>query len=130
MLDEHDERGSSMNRRYTPQHAEELIPFLRSIADEIGERSRAIEHLERVLASKAEKRAPLTRESRDAGAALAHQRRELRLAKQELERLGCIQDEEDPLRIRIPGEDGTLETGYAWIPSDDRLHRNEMQAAG
>jgi len=118
-----------MNRRYTSQRAAELVPFLRSISNEIGERSRAIEQLEVVLASNAEKRAPLTRASRDAGATLAHQRRELRIAKQELERLGCVQDEDDPARIRIPGEDGSLETGYTWIPSDDRLHRNEMQAA-
>ena len=114
-----------MNNRYTPQRAEQLVPILRSISSEIVERSRAIEQLEGILESAAAKRNPPIRQMREVGATLAHHRRELRFAKQELARLGCAPDEDHPLRIRIPGEDGTLETGYTWIPSEQHPRRNE-----
>ena len=118
-----------MDHRYTPQRAEQLVPILRSISSEIAERSRAIEQLEGVLETPAAKRTH-NRETRNLGASLALQRRELRFAKQELARLGCAQDEDHPLRIRIPGEDGTLEGGYTWIPNEEHLRRNEVQTAG
>jgi Uncharacterized conserved protein (DUF2203) len=113
--------------RYTPQRAEQLLPILRSIAREIGERTRAIEGLEESLEPSAHARS--ARAPRDLGAELAHHRRELRFAKQELARFGCTLIENCPLRILIPGEDGELESGFTWTPAEDRLRRREFQPA-
>ena len=60
-------------RRYTEDHARRLVPILRSILIEVGERAQAIAGLEKRLASK------LTRAERnDAEALLASHRRETR----------------------------------------------------
>ena len=119
-----------MNNRFTPERAERLLPILRSIAREIGERSRAIERLESALASATTRPRGADVRARAVSAELAHQRRELRFAQRELARLGCALDEDHPLRIRIPGEDGTLAGGYTWSPAEDAPRRNELRIAG
>jgi hypothetical protein len=103
--------------------------MLRSIGHEIGERTRAIEELERAIESSSTK---CVERARDRGllvAELAHQRRELRFAKQELARFGCALDEDRPLRILIPGEDGAMTSGYAWNSVEDSLRRGEPRLA-
>jgi hypothetical protein len=117
-----------MNRRFSPEHAERLVPILRSIACEIGERTRAIEQLESTLESAAT--LPRGTDIRGIQAALAHQRRELRFAKRELARLGCAVDDDHPLRILVPGADGTFAGGYSWNPGEDVLRSNELRMAG
>jgi hypothetical protein len=118
-------------REYTPDRAEQLVPILRSIAREIDERTRTIERLEDTIdvPSTATRRSVRSIELRGREADLAHQRRELRLAKQELGRFGCAMDEDHPLRILIPGEDGTLANGYAWNPTDESPRRSDVQHA-
>lgn len=111
--------------KYTRERAERLVPILRSIAREIGERTRTIERLEGHLETSSSARAgsrPSTAR-RGLEASLAHERRELRLATQELGRFGCAMDGDHPLRVLIPGEDGTFDNGYAWEPSDESLCR-------
>lgn len=101
---------------YDTRGAEHLLPLLRSIASEIIERSDAIEGLdERLLALRGNQTDG--KQSADFLAVqseLSNQRRELRLARLELARLGCTLDEDRPLRILIPGQDGRFESGYAW----------------
>jgi hypothetical protein len=102
--------------------------MLRSIGGEIGERIQSIERLESSLSSSSTSQRD-TRKStsvRVMEASLAHERRELRLAKQELARFGCTLQER---RILIPGEDGTHEHGYAWSREDERLHAMSIELA-
>ena len=104
---------------YDRQGAGSLVPLLRSITTEMLERTRTIEALEGRLD-------PISRTmDRSARAGiegqLAGQRRDLRLAKRELERLGCVLDADRPLRVLIPGADGELGHGYAWSPLDETI---------
>src|SRR5947208_2348457 len=114
--------------RYTREGAERLVPMLRSIGGEIGERTRSVERLERSLGSRSSTRPgmPVSMAVKGLEASLAQQRRELRLAKQELARFGCALE---GTRITIPGEDGTLEHGYTWSMDDDRLHATPAELA-
>jgi len=105
-------------RLYTEDHARRLVPILRSILIEVGERAQAIAELETRLASK------LTRPERDdAEALLASHRRETRLAVQELARHGCTIDELEPARVLIPGEDGDFDSGFVWNSRSEALER-------
>ena len=101
-----------MRKEYDRDRAAQLVPLLRSITREILERTAAIERLE--LASMQGAATP------DGGAGveadLVGQRRELRLAKQELARLGCAIDQDHPLRVLIPGTQG--QAGFAWSVDD------------
>lgn len=117
--------------KYTRERAEQLVPILRSIASEIDERTRTIERLEGIFEapSSASRPGKSSGDLRGLGARLANQKRELRLARQELGRFGCALDEDHPLRVLIPGEDGTLENGYAWDPAGDILGRRAAQMA-
>lgn len=114
-----------MNRNvYDEQRALQLVPLLRSITNEIQERALWIERLEHRLdvvtrATRAPKR---TETLREIEANLAENRRQLRIAKRELERLGCALDEDHPLRVLIPGTNGELDHGYAWTPTDATVH--------
>lgn len=115
-----------MNRHsYDPERASALLPLLRSITAEIRERSEAIDALELELQGLGSTRH--AREHRgDLEAALSVQRRELRVAHRELERLGCALDEDHPLRVLIPGRDGELDHGFAWSPLDEKLESLEL----
>ena len=113
-----------MNRHsYDPERAERLLPLLRSITAEIRERSEAIDALEHELQELGGTR----RERRgEVEASLSIERRELRVARRELERLGCALDEDHPLRVLIPGADGAMDHGYAWSPIDGKLESLEV----
>jgi hypothetical protein len=114
--------------RYTQEGAERLVPMLRSIGGEIGERTRNVEQLERSLERGSSRRHATSKSTalRGMEAELAQQRRELRLAKQELARFGCSLEGR---RVLIPGEDGTPENGFAWCIDDDRLLATTVQLA-
>lgn len=114
---------------YDRQLAMRLIPILRSITREIRERTRGIDDLESRLNSASAQAGQDGRsiDPFEIQPALANHRRQLRLAKQELARLGCILDEDHPLRILIPGEDGTISGGFAWDAVDDSLQSSSKQ---
>ncbi len=115
-----------MNRySYDPERASALLPLLRSITAEIRERTETIDALESALQELGKTRR--TRELRgDAEAKLSTERREIRVARRELERLGCVLDEDHPLRVLIPGADGELGHGFAWSPLDEKLENLEL----
>lgn len=115
-----------MNRHsYDPERAERLLPLLRSITAEIRERSEAIDALERELQELGGTRRARERRG-ELEASLSIERRELRVSRRELERLGCALDEDHPLRVLIPGVDGALDHGYAWSPLDEKLESLEV----
>ena len=104
---------------YDRQGAGSLVPMLRSITTEMLDRTRTIEELEGRLDRIAR---TMDRSARaEIEGQLAGQRRDLRLAKRELERLGCALDTDHPLRVLIPGTDGELDHGYAWSPMDEKI---------
>jgi hypothetical protein len=103
-----------MMNSYDRNRAHQLVPLLKSITKEMEERVAAIRRLEAQVET-------ISAGGRDKGnveldlqAELATQRRELRLAGKELERLGCIVDPTHPQRVLIPGSDGNIERGFRW----------------
>lgn len=110
---------------YDPERASSLLPLLRSITAEIRERSDAIDAFERELQDLGAPRRGQERRG-DIEAGLSVQRRELRVARRELERLGCELDQDHPLRVLIPGADGELDHGFAWSPIDEKLESLEL----
>jgi hypothetical protein len=110
---------------YDPERASALLPLLRSITAEIQERSDAIEAFERELQDLGTGRHGRERRG-DIEAGLSIQRRELRVARRELERLGCALDPDHALRVLIPGVDGDLDHGFAWSPLDGKLQSLEL----
>ncbi len=106
------------NIGYDRQHALRLVPLLHSIMREVCERSTAIAQLETHLEklSRPGKKSP---EFYDLQARLAIHRRELRLTKKELSRLGCVLDGGHPMRVRIPGNSGELSHGYTWEADEE-----------
>jgi hypothetical protein len=110
-----------MKKVYDRDEAAKLIPLLRSITREIEDRTSAIASLEATVAESRLPKSSPARDDRDSfakQAELANQRRELRLAKQELARLGCTLDLDHPLRVLIPGDRVGVERGFTWSNSD------------
>lgn len=109
-----------MNRAYDSEHADRLIPLLRSVQRELRERADAIRSLEQRL-----RRAPRARRDSPERVALqaelASHKLGTRLAKKELERLGCLLDDAQPQRILIPGASGDLANGFSWSLGDVRV---------
>ena len=127
-----------MNRSYDSRNADRLIPLLRSVQREVREREDQVRGL-RVRMSNLPRTAAAKDELRDLQAELAVHKREIRLARKELGRLGCAIDEERPERVLIPGADGDLARGFAWSfgeghvrsatdPSPDSWAPNEQAA--
>ena len=104
--------------RYDPQHAKEILPLLESIGREITERSLALAHLETEITT-LESEDPVDDDRMHGlvAEASAH-RRGLRLAKAELERLGCSVVGTTPLTFRIPGRIGTRDRSFVWRTGD------------
>ena len=127
-----------MNRSYDSRNADRLIPLLRSVQREVREREDQVRGL-RVRMSNLPRTAASKDELRDLQAELAIHKREIRLSRKELGRLGCAIDEERPERVLIPGADGDLARGFAWSfgevhvrsatdPSPDSWAPNEQAA--
>ena len=98
-----------MKRSYDRTLAQRMIPLLDVIAREILERNAALEALkQRVLAThdQAEVHGLLS--------AMAAHKRELRLARRELERFGCSIVGTDPVTVRIPCRIGGKERSLLW----------------
>lgn len=108
-----------MTTRPNPAPALAMQPLLSSIATEISERSLAVLELEaRLEKLRAARTDP--RELRVLAARLAHQKRELRLATEELERLGWKRDGARPLRF-FYGED--VQREVSWQPENTGFFR-------
>jgi hypothetical protein len=93
---------------YAEPQAEKLLPLLVSIGREVKNRIRAIDALELQLAQYGPSNPPRDSKGTALVAELALHKRELRSSLKELERLGCELDADHPLRILIPGLNGTL----------------------
>lgn len=102
-----------MKRAYDARNADQLIPLLRSVQREIRERADEIRGL-RVRLTNLTRGQGDVEATRALQAELANHKREIRLARKELERLGCAIDEERPERVLIPGVGGDLAAGFAW----------------
>lgn len=114
-----------MKKNYQREEAQRLLPLLEAITNEIRERSgevRVLEGRERSLERDGHGRD--SDELAHVTAKLASERRELRLAAEELERLGCFLDPAQPDRVLIPGTDGKLLSGFLW-----RFGASEVEAA-
>jgi hypothetical protein len=112
-----------MKRAYDRDRARQLIPLLGSITQEISERVHEALIIQGRLA-KLEGN-PIGDEFMNLKAKLAGHRRELRQSAKELTRLGCVIDEEDPGKIRIPGTDGDFEHGFRFDSDSHSLRRVE-----
>jgi|688.fasta_scaffold02342_33 hypothetical protein len=117
---------------YNIASVQRLLPLLRSIGTELRERSDAIENLDQRILELRGRHARRRKKSDallDAEADIASQRRELRHTQGELSRLGCVQDQDHPMRILIPGTDGDIEHGFTWDGVADTLKSNELARA-
>lgn len=116
-----------MKKSYDRENAKKLLPLLQSITAEIRDRLASIGELDGKVASMPEDNLETTRYL-NLLAELATQRRELRLAKKECERLGCVLEEGEPTRIYIPGSNGNLETGFRWQAGDSTIRRSTPES--
>lgn len=106
--------------QYNRAHATRLLPLLGAIGREIQERAEALQTLE----AKIEEwtgRPEQAEEFRRAVADAAAHRKGLRLAKGELERLGCSVLGTEPLTFRIPGRVGEANQSFVWQTGDPVL---------
>jgi hypothetical protein len=111
-----------MKRTTYDQHdASRLVPLLKSITDEMIERTQRCQVLEQLIATLGNRtREPSAVERKiELEAELSVHRREMRQSERELARLGCTLDGDHPLRVLIPGTDG--DHGYSWSPVDGSL---------
>jgi hypothetical protein len=108
-------------RQFTDRNdAQKLVPLLDAIFREVADRRREVRMLEKQLA--AAKRVPGEGdEGASLQARLATHRRELRLARKEFERLGCIVDEHNPNRVLILGPNGSQ--AFRWDAGDSAVQR-------
>lgn len=102
---------------YDRTRATALLPLLRSISSEIQERTNDLERIEALLA-RADAGKPIRADVRDLTAAAATNRREIRIARQEVERLGCSIVGTAPVTIRIPGQHGEERRSFVYQDGD------------
>ena len=103
---------------YDEQHAQKLVPLLRSIVAEVHDRQERIDELEECL-EELELQNLQSEEFYELRAALSHERREVLRSRKELSQLGCELDLRDPLRVYIPGTDGELDHGFTWFADEE-----------
>ncbi|MEM7309467.1 MAG: DUF2203 family protein [Planctomycetota bacterium] len=112
------------NNLYDRSDANALVPLLNSIIAEIQERGRSLERLERridTLSSRPAKRRGDPQDLHNLVADAAVQRREVRLAKEELLKLGCSIVGTDPITVRIPGQRGNARRSFVYRSGDPVL---------
>jgi len=105
---------------YNHRHATRLLPLLGAIGREIEERLESLAMLEErieTLGSLPGRKGELHRHAAEA----ATHRRGIRLARQELERLGCSVLGMAPLTFRIPGRVGEAKHSFVWQTGDPVL---------
>jgi len=111
---------------YDQRRATRLLPLLGAIGREMQERTEALTRLEKQIetlsdAPNVDSDDDLTNRLHSKIAEAAAHRRGLRLAKQELERLGCSVVGTEPLTIRIPGRVGEAKHSFVWQTGDPVL---------
>ena len=99
-----------------------LLPLLASIGREIEERTVALEVLETRIESATAKAHKNSEQVHALVADAAAQRRGIRQARAELERLGCSVLGTEPLTFRIPGRVGEAKKSFVWQAGDPVLH--------
>ena len=107
--------------QYDRNRAQELLPLLESIGREIRERNARLDLIERRMDALNEQSNADENRLHQLVAEAAQHRRGLRLAKQELERLGCSVVGTAPLTFRIPGDGGTAKHSFVWRTGDPLL---------
>ena len=112
--------------------AQKLVPLIDAIFREVAERRREVRLLEKQLNALKEAGVPDTMSewdrAQDLRARLATQRRELRLARKEFERLGCQVDEHNPNRVLILGPNGRR--AFRWDAGDTSVQRLLSESHG
>lgn len=116
-----------MKKAYDRQLAQQLLPLLQSIGQEVTERLHEIRVLRGRISAHEQADGDIE-QLLGLKATLANHKREVRLAGKELERLGCTLDEDCPGRILIPGADGEVAHGFTWEASNPSLRRNSTGA--
>ena len=105
------------HQAYDPSRVLALLPLLAAISREIEERGAALAALEvRIEQLGADANAG-TELVRSLLAEASTHRREMRLSRRELERLGCSVVGTSPLTIRIPTREGAAQKSLVWQPS-------------
>jgi hypothetical protein len=107
------------NETQAQMDAERMLPLLRSIGQELLDRTRAIEALEAKLEARAPARQVPDQDGAQLEAELALHRRELRSVERELSRLGCSLDADHPLRILVLGRPGKLDDTHFYRATSD-----------
>lgn len=115
-----------MKKAYDYSAAEQLIPLLRNIQKEIRERSDSIRRVYVLIKGLGVNQ---RRKETALRAEVSNHKREIRLARKELTRLGCLLDEASPHRVLIPGLDGTLDCGFAWEFGDTTVQAFASEGA-
>ncbi len=105
------------NKHYLQEELSGLLPLLSSIGREIQERTACLETLEGELMELL----PDDDRYHALVAEVATHRKELRLAKKELEELGCQVVGTAPLTFRIPGRIGEANRSFVWQTGDPAL---------
>lgn len=107
-------------KHYDQRRAQSLLPLLGAIGREIQERAETLAALE-VAIERLEETDGAREELHRMEAEAATHRRGLRLAKVELERLGCSVVGMAPLTFRIPGRVGEAKHSFVWQTGDPVL---------
>ena len=105
---------------YDQRHALRLLPLLGAIGLELQERTDALSKLEEEIELLESLPAP-GEELHKLVAEAAQHRRGIRLARRELERLGCSVVGTAPLTFRIPGRVGEAKHSFVWQTGDPVL---------
>jgi len=98
------------NKTYDRSQAESLLPLLDSILREIEDRRKILRSQE---SHKAKIAGSEDAEWHNLLADIADNKRQLRLAEEELTRLGCSIENQKSLLVRIPGQAGE---SFLWQP--------------
>lgn len=115
-----------MKIAYDRNRAKKLVPLLEVITRELADRYHEVRILQGGLSklqADPQDDQGYTATLLDLRARLATHRREINCALNEIEGLGCVLDEGEPLLILIPGSDGNLSHGFRFNPNDPTLRR-------
>jgi hypothetical protein len=109
------------SKHYEQEEVLGLLPLLGSIGREIEERTAALEEIEARIESLSEAFSTKRVDLQILIAEAAAHRRGIRLARKELERLGCSVVGTTPLTFRIPGRVGEANHSFVWQTGDPVL---------
>ena len=109
------------SKHYEQEEVLGLLPLLASIGRELEERTTALEEIETRIDSLSEKASTQRVDIQILVAEAAAHRRGVRLAREELERLGCSVVGTTPLTFRIPGRVGEANHSFVWQTGDPVL---------